>query len=187
MSLSSNDSGNDTSPGSGQSSDDEHAPRVDSGRGSAADAAITRMIGLAVESHAGPIPSPRVLEGYERIVPGSAKLIIRDAHKQSRHRRELELAVILGANRRSDRGLIIGALLAGSSIVLGFVAILLGHDVAGGLLATGSVVSLAGVFVTGTVSQRRERVEKEKIAEAIRSVSRGTEGGSKSPQHIDFG
>lgn len=133
------------------------------------DSLLQPAFGFEFNSYNGPIPPPSILEGYDRLVPGSAKAIIENAHEQTHHRQTLESAVILGGVRRSDRGLLLGAALSITSIILGFIAIIRGHDVAGGTLATGSVVALASVFVYGTNSQRREREEKERIAESLRS------------------
>ena len=38
----------------------------------------------------GPIPPPNIIEGYEKIVPGSADRIISMAERQSEHRQKME-------------------------------------------------------------------------------------------------
>lgn len=45
---------------------------------------------VTVHEHRGPIPAPDILEGYERILPGSAERVIAMAEQQAQHRRDLE-------------------------------------------------------------------------------------------------
>jgi uncharacterized membrane protein len=112
--------------------------------------------------YSGPLPPPEVLENYDRIVPGAAKKIIAMALRQSRHRQELERKVIESDIRRSRDGLWVGGALSLTSILLGAVAVFTGHDTAGATIATATVVSLAGVFVYGTTSRRKEREQQGK-------------------------
>lgn len=130
----------------------------------------TREIAEVLLSHleafairfSGPLPPPEVQESYDRIVPGSAKKIIAMALRQSKHRQELERKVIESDVQRSREGLWVGGVLSLASILLGAVAVFTGHDAAGATLATATVVSLAGVFVYGTTSRRKERAQQAK-------------------------
>jgi len=85
------------------------------------------------------------------------------AEMEGQHRRALERQKITSEIRRSWGGLIIGGLLSFISVVGGIWLVSLGHDWAGGTIATMSVVGLAGVFVYGSQSLRAERIEKAKI------------------------
>jgi len=42
------------------------------------------------ESFAGPLPHPKILAGYEEIVPGAAREILETAHSRSQHRQAME-------------------------------------------------------------------------------------------------
>ena len=49
---------------------------------------------VAVEtmhSHSGPIPSPEVIEGYEKVLVGSADRIIKMAEKEQDHRHQFQI------------------------------------------------------------------------------------------------
>lgn len=121
------------------------------------------MFGAAISASAysGPLPSPDHLRGYEEVVPGSANRIITMAESQSAHRQEIEKIAVKGGNSRSWWGLWLGFVL--SVMVLGLSAglILAGDQVAGTVLGSVDLVSLASVFVIGRVDQRRERVAKD--------------------------
>lgn len=43
-----------------------------------------------LEMYSGPIPHPKILQAFDEIVPGAAKLIIRNGVQESKHRRGLE-------------------------------------------------------------------------------------------------
>ena len=45
-------------------------------------------------SWSGPLPPPKVLEAYDRLVPGAAERIMKMAEQQSEHRRGLEKTVV---------------------------------------------------------------------------------------------
>lgn len=45
-------------------------------------------------TYSGPVPPPDVLQGFERIAPGTAQRLIDMAVDESKHRREIELAAL---------------------------------------------------------------------------------------------
>lgn len=91
--------------------------------------------------------------------------------KQAEHRMELEKIVVKGDNARANRGqwfaMIIAVVFcgAGTWLVNG------GHDAAGGAIATGSVVGLVTVFITGASQRKAERIEKAKLMARQREES----------------
>ena len=98
----------------------------------------------------GPLPPPQTLEGYERVVPGSANRILQLVERQSEHRMEMEKALIDGDSRRSYLGLIAGFLLSGVVIGGGIFLVATDHDWAGASMIGVSLVGLASVFVYGS-------------------------------------
>jgi uncharacterized membrane protein len=118
---------------------------------------------VALATYVGPIPLPAMLKQFDEICPGEANRILRLAEDQARHRMALEKKVVESDIRRSWAGLGAGTLVSGMMITFGYSAIMAGYGVAGGTLATAAVVGLASVFVYGTNSQRKERIEKAKI------------------------
>jgi uncharacterized membrane protein len=110
----------------------------------------------------GPIPPPEVLAGYEQVLAGSADRIITMAEKQASHRQSMESVVIKGDSRRSDRGLNLAFVLCMTTTLLAFVAALMGHEWFGGAIITGSLGSIAALFVYGHRMRKAEREEKAK-------------------------
>lgn len=88
---------------------------------------------------------PAIAKAWERLVPGSAELLLRDYHDQLIHRRRIERAYV----RLAFFGPILGFV-----VVLAFLGtaawlIYEGDGVAGTFLGTVDIASLAAVFVIG--------------------------------------
>jgi uncharacterized membrane protein len=111
----------------------------------------------------GPLPHPQILKEFEETVPGSAERIITIFEDQARHRMALESKTITSDIRRSWGGLGAGYSIGVLVIVLGFVAIMHGHDAAGSVLATTGVSGLVGTFIYGTRLKKSERLDRAKI------------------------
>ncbi|MGA9042411.1 MAG: hypothetical protein WB421_17895, partial [Terriglobales bacterium] len=69
----------------------------------------------------------------------------------------MEKKVVESDIYRSHKGLWAGFIIAVLCVVAGFTLVVLGHDAWGGLTTTGSLATLVGVFIYGTVSRQRER------------------------------
>lgn len=115
------------------------------------------------QSYSGPIPPPKLLEDYNHVQPGTAKMILDLWEKQVNHRMDLEQTVIKSDIRRSWAGLFAGFLIAVGTIGTGGYLVHSGHDTAGGTIATVGLGSLVGTFIYGTRSQRTERIRKAQI------------------------
>jgi uncharacterized membrane protein len=116
-----------------------------------------------VSTYAGPIPPPELLEKFNEIDPGRAARLMDWAEDQSRHRMALESKVVGSDIRRSWQGLWCAFTITMTAIILGSALVYVGHDWAGTVIATSGVAGLAGTFIYGTSSQRRERSEKAKL------------------------
>lgn len=114
-------------------------------------------------SFSGPLPPPSLLALYNDAVPNGADRILSMTERQEVHRQGLERVVIHGDARRADRGLYVGAGYVGLSIVLGFILVLFGHDIAGVGFVGFSLSSVTGVFIYGTRSRRKERERKVRL------------------------
>ena len=88
----------------------------------------------------GPIPSPSILEGYERLVKGSAERIIRMAEEQSAHRRHIEKKVV-GSEVLNSRLGIVSAFIIAMTTVLGGVWVMVNASAYGGAFQKSSPVS----------------------------------------------
>ncbi|MEA5467583.1 DUF2335 domain-containing protein, partial [Spirulina sp. 06S082] len=111
-------------------------------------------------SFSGPLPPPEILKAYDIVIPGLATRIFDLTERQSNHRMELEKVVIFGDAKRSWTGLILGFVIACLFLGTSAYIIIQGHDLAGGVLASGGLVSLVSVFVYGTNKRSQERKEK---------------------------
>jgi uncharacterized membrane protein len=116
--------------------------------------------------YSGPLPPPVILEGYDKLVPGSAKQILDDAHRQTSHRIAIERTVITSDVRKSYLGLAAGWTTAIYGLTWAGMLVLQGHPIAGTVLGGADLVALVSVFVYGTMSRRKERLEKAKVMTA---------------------
>lgn len=116
-----------------------------------------------MKAYSGPLPPPELLAEYDVIVQGSAGKIIDQFVAQGRHRMDLERVVIHGDVRRSNWGLGAGFVLAAGTIAGSFYMIYLGKDIIGLAGIVMALGTLATAFVYGTISRRKERIEKEKL------------------------
>ena len=107
-----------------------------------------------------PLPPPVALQQYDDVLPGSPERIFQMYEKQAEHRMRMESAVVLGDARRSDIGLVFAFILALLIIVLAFYVTIWIHPWVGASIIGTGVAGLAGVFVYGTNSRRRERERK---------------------------
>lgn len=114
-------------------------------------------------SYSGPIPPPKILDDYEQIEPGTAKMILTLWESQVKHRMDLENRVIASDINRSWAGLAAGLFIAVLAIGGGGWLVSAGHDVAGATIATAGLSSVVGAFIYGTRSQRTERISKAQI------------------------
>jgi uncharacterized membrane protein len=114
-------------------------------------------------SFSGPIPPPEMLKSYDEVVPGSAKTLIDVFNDQAHHRMDLEKRSLVSDRRRSWGGLLSALVISLVCIGVGGWLVHEGHDAAGTAIIAIDLVGLAGTFIYGTQSQRRERTEKAKL------------------------
>ena len=100
-----------------------------------------------MEKFSGPLPPPVILEHYNKIIPDGANRILKLVEQQQTHRHHLEKTVIEGDVKRSDRGLILGFIIALVISVGGMILIAIGCDISGLSLILGGIVTLTGIFV----------------------------------------
>jgi uncharacterized membrane protein len=118
---------------------------------------------ISLTSHSGPLPPPILLKEYEDALPGAAERIFAMAERQAAHRQDLEATSVKSGKNRSYAGIVAGFLVSVACVIGGLIVVNNGHDWAGVSIATVSVASLAGVFVYGTISSRKERENKAEM------------------------
>lgn len=124
------------------------------------DSSMPVMVEIAQASFSGPLPHPDILRGYNHVVSGAAERILVMAEEQARHRQSLERTVIEGGSRRANLGLWLGFILSIVVLALSAALIVNGYELAGTVIGSIDLVSLATVFVVGRIDQRKERIEK---------------------------
>jgi uncharacterized membrane protein len=99
-------------------------------------------------SYSGPIPLPRVAEGWEVVLPGAADRILSMAEREQQHRHRMD--------ERSlglfGRGQLLGFLLGMTAVIAGAVLIALDKQAYGLATILSSLGVLVGVFVYSRLS-----------------------------------
>ena len=116
-----------------------------------------------IESYRGPLPQPAAIQAYEEILPGAADRIFTMAENEAKHRHEIESVSmelssfeLRSAYQRSNRGLLLGAIVAIVIVAGGAYMAYLGEPAVGGGVIGGTIVGLAGTFVYGARMRGRE-------------------------------
>lgn len=109
---------------------------------------------ITSEVHRGPIPHPRILKGYEEIIPGAADRILSMAESEAQHRHEIDNKCVKADSRDSLLGIISAFILGLSCIVGGILVIIMVPKTIGivsGTVITGSgLAGILGTFISGT-------------------------------------
>lgn len=112
---------------------------------------------MAKAEFTGPIPPPSIIEGYERVLPGSADRIIAMAEKQSEHRQKMESKMISAESRDSLLGVIFAFLLGMGCIIAAVIMVYKvpenGGAIAGALLGVTGIGSITSGFIINTRRQ----------------------------------
>jgi uncharacterized membrane protein len=110
-----------------------------------------------------PMPPPQMLRDYDEVVPGTAQRLLDAFISQEHHRQEMEKMALKSEITRGFLGLWLGFVVVLSAISA-FVWISLAlHQILASIGIFASIATLAGVFVYGSYSQKRERIEKARV------------------------
>lgn len=108
------------------------------------------------EYHSGPMPSPKQLADYEKILPGLATEIRDEFLRNGRHVREMESKAMEYAKDDNDKNRRVAERLVWVSLTFSVVLALTGHDWVAGVIAASTV----GAVITGFLN-KRARAKKE--------------------------
>lgn len=139
-----------------------HAP-------SAIPPALVAQITSQITQYSGPVPPPELLGKYDDVIPNGAERIMVMAEQQLAHRIDLERTVVHGDARRSWFGLWLGFIVSLVIIAAGVTVALMKSPTSGAVIITGTIVTLASVFVYATQSRRAEREHKAELMAGRRS------------------
>lgn len=111
------------------------------------------LVSTELEMHSGPIPSPKVLEKYEKICIGSADRIIRMAEENQKANiayRDKLLDAEIRDSKSKNQAAVLTLFLIFFVVVIFFaiamVVVLTGHSTQGIVLGFTGLVALCGVF-----------------------------------------
>ena len=117
----------------------------------------------AAAHFSGPLPPPKIMADYKKVLPDAPERIFSMAERQQDHRINLEESLIKGDIKRADLGLIFGSILFLLLFMFGFYLIATGNDLPGYILtATGIVLSAVSAFLRVGVERDNERDKKER-------------------------
>ncbi len=104
----------------------------------------------------GPVPSPSHMKEYAEIDPSFPERFFAMAEKQQTHDHAVEkesmaanIKIVSEYQTLERRGQSFGFILAATGLVAGVITSVLGSPLAGGIIGTGGLAVLAGVFVYG--------------------------------------
>jgi uncharacterized membrane protein len=89
-----------------------------------------------------PLPEPSELAAYNQIIPNGADRIMKMAEAQTAHRIEIEKTVIYSQKNQAFRGQVFGLIVGLGGLSLATFAAMNGHDWFGGVIGSGTLVSL---------------------------------------------
>lgn len=121
------------------------------------------------EEFSGPIPHPSILEGYEKILPGSADRILRMAEAQVSHRHDLEKSMVKTESRDSLLGILCAFALGVACLITAVIIVLIVPNAASAIFA-----SLLGMSGMGSIIIA--------FIKSTRSSGNNSEEGSKSSE-----
>jgi uncharacterized membrane protein len=112
-------------------------------------AAVVRVAKQTKSFHSGPLPDPRTLRAYSKLIPNGAERIMSLVEGEARHRHSQEARLIACQTRRITRGqwmaFVLTLLLGAAGLYLGIA----GHDwLAAGLFTT-TIGAVVTIFVLG--------------------------------------
>lgn len=113
---------------------------------------VTRIVRKSL--HVGPLPPPEQLAKYNKIIPNGAERIMRIAENEQHHSITMEAKMLTATIWTTRLGQIFGLVIGLTVIILGFICIMMGHDLSGTAMSGLGVTGLVSIFVIGR--KRRE-------------------------------
>lgn len=111
------------------------------------------QLAVTTQQYSGPIPPPNILEGFERIVPGSAERILRMAEQNSEHQQAIEKLALTSRFKEVRRGQIFGLVAVICALATCLLSLYLGSEKAAMIIGGTTIVGLAAAFIVGRYKQ----------------------------------
>lgn len=106
-----------------------------------------------------------MLAQFNEIIPEGAHRILAMAESQQQHRQDLEATVVRGNAAAQSRGQWFGFIIGMTAVVGGIGLLAFDKNVAGLTTILGAIGGLAGVFIYGRHTQKKERQQKRQELE----------------------
>lgn len=110
------------------------------------------------ERHSGPMPSPKQLAEYDKVLPGTAKIIREEFQANGGHVRTMEARAVEYHKHDNVENRKIAERLIWAALAATVLLALAGHDWVAGTIA----VSTVGAVVTGFLNKRMETRDAKK-------------------------
>ena len=104
----------------------------------------------------GPLPPPALLEGYDRLLPGSAERILSMAEASLQHQQEMERDALEHDAAEIHRGQIFGLTIGITALLAAVVALAMGSQIVAGVIGGSTVVGLVSVFIVGRLTSLKK-------------------------------
>lgn len=125
----------------------------------------SRKFYASASIHSGPLPSPEILAGYERILPGAAERILSMAEAQAKHRQSMETIIVKSGSRDSLIGEIFALIIGLVAIIAGAYVSIKGQPWSGTVIGTAGLATLVGTFIYGSRGIQQEKEEPQRTQE----------------------
>lgn len=106
-------------------------------------------IQIVSRHHSGPLPSPVDLEYYNRLIDNGAERIMQMAEQEQQHRQQRQTVNDTAIAAFNARGQYFGLAAVVLVIVFALCLLFAGYPGLAATVVTGTIVSIAGVFVLG--------------------------------------
>jgi len=107
------------------------------------------IVEVRQESMSGPLPHPMILEGYEKILKGTADRVIIMAEDNAKNRHEINHKIVDADIKRSSKGQIFGFVLSILFIGAAIICAYLKQPFPASILGVGGFSSIISIFVLG--------------------------------------
>ena len=111
------------------------------------------------EMFSGPVPHPEIIERYEKIYPGAAKLIFTEWDNQVKHRQVIEKSIIKTDNIKSLLGVVFGFIIVLTIVIVGAYLVLNGFSFFGSGLSLAGLAMLVTAFKTSRKKGENQKKE----------------------------
>ena len=129
-----------------------------------ADESVEQILVQHSEFHTGPLPSPRSLAEYERVLPGVGAEFLQEWKNETSHRRKLQRDFAEDNSRRATRAQHYALMFGIAALVASVALAYLGATTAAAIIGSTTVLGVVGAFLS--VKLLKERRETPKAPDA---------------------